>query len=105
MKCRQCGFCCHNVTHICPNSTDSLEWIRARGWEIIDRNETFILVLIPSVCRQLKGNHCKLHNTGKKPYVCRVYPDAATIRDYMNKTHLDYRKALGPKCPFRKLEI
>ena len=75
MSCKNCGFCCLNISLRYPNQPQVLEWLKARGAKIrIDgENGKSVEALLNHACPQLtsSGNRwkCVLHKRGK-PKAC-----------------------------------
>ena len=72
-ECKQCGKCCKMIVFKIPiRNTHERDIYTARGFHI---KGNLVTAVVDHVCPQLtEDNKCRLHDTGKKPWVCRKMP-------------------------------
>lgn len=92
--CKKCGYCCTGI-QIVMIGNNLKEWIKARGFEIIQENGAYIEVRIEIPCPHYK-NKCDIQNN--KPEICKKFPEG--MPEYLISKGLDPNKSLGPTCGF-----
>jgi len=98
VHCESCGDCCKAFNTILPKTADAVEFIKARGFEVVQENLHHIEIVIPHRCAQLSDdNKCKIHD--HKPKICREYPEnAKSVRQFA----LSPVKTLPKGCAYRR---
>lgn len=96
-ECIRCGTCCMNIQFVLQGDDVLLEWVRARGFKIIQANNGFVEIQIPCACPHYKDGGCDIHET--KPLTCKEYPK--NMPKYWMQRCLDPNKSLGEQCGFR----
>jgi len=104
-RCIQCGWCCKHIHYFYPNTPVVSEWLKARGFKIVQFSKTHIEASIYNECPHLKATwengkekyYCGIQD--KKPRGCKSYP-GIDLETY-EKIGLDPNKSLGPNCGFR----
>jgi len=89
MICIQCGACCKELRIIHKtHHRRELEFYRARGFRVVGGT---VFINVEHRCPQLTdANKCRLHGTGKKPYMCKTFPAGNNMG------------ALPPTCGYNK---
>jgi hypothetical protein len=108
--CKSCGECCKHIVlpvEMPINKSVFDGWIEARGFEIVAKSDSKVLVKIPHVCPHLQKSGdewtCDMYNSENYPDGCRDF-------DGRQYPYLDckWKKALffhvilekaGDKCP------
>lgn len=106
-RCKRCGYCCeffHILHRKLPELRRDLEFLLARGFQIVQENDNWMEIAIHVPCPKLVTNEkghksCMVYEN--RPGVCMDYPQPAEI---FQEGMLDPTKSLGPKCGFRFVE-
>lgn len=77
--CNQCGACCRVIAiPVRIMTKDCLAYMRTRGIEIDGK-----FLVVPQVCQYLStSNQCMIHESDKRPNVCRKFKGQAHIRNF-----------------------
>jgi Fe-S-cluster containining protein len=85
------AHCCRILVLTVPQMTREFkDYYTKRGCEIDGNN-----ILIPAPCPYLENNKCKLHGTGKKPMLCRLFNAQNTKGYYIPRDCVYHRKYKG----------
>lgn len=103
MACNRCGYCCENIVYAYANDEQNLEWIKARGFKIVDVSKTFIIVHVYHPCInyvKIDGiGICKIQDI--KPKACQTYPALLNFK-VLTEQGIDLAKFIGEQCNFVK---
>lgn len=96
MPCTNCGYCCKNVHHYWPNTPETMEFIRVRGYKVVQSSDKVIETRLRLRCKHLDiNNQCRIHDS--KPLACQLYPTDTGHASL----GLDPQKSLGKKCGYK----
>lgn len=100
--CARCGFCCIYLSFIFENTPGVQEWLKARGFKVMQESDKAVEAVITNPCTQYDGTGCRIQD--HKPAACKEFPALASEKrkKYYADRGLDVRLSVPAECGYLK---